>query len=100
MYTTAWCGYCTRAKTLLGRRGLDYEEIPLDGDPAFRARLLELTGRWTVPQILIDGRPDRRLRRALGARPTGRLPRASNPRPSGRYFGGEAARPGSARPIG
>jgi glutaredoxin 3 len=57
MYTTAWCGYCVRAKTLLEDRGLPYEEIRLDGDPAFRATLLELTGRWTVPQILIDGRP-------------------------------------------
>jgi glutaredoxin 3 len=57
MYTTAWCGYCDRAKALLERRGLEYEEIALDGDPAFRAKLLDLTGRWTVPQILIDGRP-------------------------------------------
>jgi glutaredoxin 3 len=57
MYTTAWCGYCTRAKALLEERGLDYEEVRLDGDPAFRAKLLELSGRWTVPQIFIDGRP-------------------------------------------
>ncbi|MGH2996414.1 MAG: glutaredoxin domain-containing protein [Gaiellaceae bacterium] len=29
----------------------------MDGDPAFRAKLLDLTGRWTVPQIFVDGRP-------------------------------------------
>src|ERR671930_964617 len=57
MYTTRWCGYCVRAKALLDSRGLEYEEISLDDDPAFRARLLELTGGWTVPQILVDGRP-------------------------------------------
>ena len=57
MYTTAWCGFCVRAKVLLEDRGLEYEEISLDDDPAFRARLLDLTGRWTVPQILIDGQP-------------------------------------------
>jgi glutaredoxin 3 len=57
MYTTRWCGYCVRAKTLLQARGLDFQEISLDDDPAFRQRLLELTGGWTVPQILIDGRP-------------------------------------------
>jgi len=57
MYTTAWCGYCTRAKTLLEDRGIPYEEIRLDGDLEFRRKLLELTGRWTVPQILVDGRP-------------------------------------------
>lgn len=57
VYTTAWCGYCDRAKALLRERGLPYEEIRLDDDPAFRARLLDLAGRWTVPQILIDGKP-------------------------------------------
>jgi glutaredoxin 3 len=57
MYTTLWCGYCVRAKALLDARGLEYEEISLDDDPAFRQHLLDLTGSWTVPQILIDGRP-------------------------------------------
>jgi glutaredoxin 3 len=57
MYTTRWCGYCVRAKALLDGRGLPYEEIYLDEDPAFRQRLFDLTGGWTVPQILIDGRP-------------------------------------------
>jgi glutaredoxin 3 len=57
MYTTRWCGYCVRAKTLLQSRGLEFEEISLDDDPAFRQHLLELTGGWTVPQILVDGKP-------------------------------------------
>jgi glutaredoxin 3 len=57
MYTTEWCGYCTRAKALLEDRGISYEEIRMDGDLEFRRKLLDLTGRWTVPQILIDGRP-------------------------------------------
>ena len=57
MYTTRWCGYCLRAKTLLDSKRLPYEEIHLDDDPAFRQRLHDLTGGWTVPQILIDGRP-------------------------------------------
>jgi glutaredoxin 3 len=57
MYTTAWCGYCTRAKVLLEDRGIPYEEIRMDGDLEFRRKLLDLTGRWTVPQILVDGRP-------------------------------------------
>ena len=57
IYTTRWCGYCVRAKTLLDSRGVEYEEINLDGDPRFRQRLLELTGGWTVPQILVDGKP-------------------------------------------
>ena len=57
VYTTRWCAYCVRAKALLDSRGLDYEEISLDDDPSFRQRLFDLTGAWTVPQVLIDGRP-------------------------------------------
>lgn len=57
MYTTRWCGYCVRAKTLLDSKGIAYEEIHLDDDPAFRQTVQDLTGGWTVPQILIDGRP-------------------------------------------
>jgi len=58
MYTTSWCGYCARAKALLDARDVPYEEIRLDDDdPAFRRELFDLTGAWTVPQILIDGRP-------------------------------------------
>jgi glutaredoxin 3 len=57
MYTTRWCGYCVRAKALLDSKGVAYDEITLDDDPHFRRRLNELTGGWTVPQILIDGEP-------------------------------------------
>ena len=57
VYSTRWCGYCVRAKALLESRGIEYEEISLDDDPAFRQRLFDLSGGWTVPQILIDGRP-------------------------------------------
>jgi glutaredoxin 3 len=57
IYTTAWCGYCVRAKSLLDSREIDYDEISLDGDLDFREKLLNLTGGWTVPQILVDGRP-------------------------------------------
>jgi glutaredoxin 3 len=57
IYTTRWCGYCVRAKALLDEKSIAYEEIGLDGDPRFRQRLFDLTGGWTVPQIVVDGRP-------------------------------------------
>lgn len=57
MYTTQWCGYCVRAKSLLDAKGVAYEEIELEDDPALRQILHELTGGWTVPQIVIDGEP-------------------------------------------
>jgi glutaredoxin 3 len=57
IYTTRWCGYCVRAKTLLDSRKIPYEEISLDDDPAFRQKLFDLTGGWTVPQIVIGDEP-------------------------------------------
>jgi glutaredoxin 3 len=57
MYTTKWCGFCTRAKALLDAKGLAYDELEVDDDPGFRTKLFDLTGGWTVPQILIDARP-------------------------------------------
>jgi glutaredoxin 3 len=57
LYMTDWCGYCVRAKALLDAKGLSYEEIDLADDPHFRQTLLDLTGGWTVPQIVIDGKP-------------------------------------------
>jgi glutaredoxin 3 len=57
VYSTRWCGYCVRAKALLESRGIEYQEISLDDDRAFRQKLFDLTGGWTVPQVLIDGRP-------------------------------------------
>jgi glutaredoxin 3 len=57
IYSTRWCAYCVRAKALLDSRGYEFEEVSLDDDPAFRQKLFDLTGGWTVPQILIDGTP-------------------------------------------
>ena len=57
MYTTRWCGYCVRAKALLDSKGIEYREVQLDQDGEFRAKLLDLTGGWTVPQIVLDERP-------------------------------------------
>jgi len=54
MYTTQVCPYCLRAKALLKQRGVEgIEEIRIDLDPGERARMVELTGRRTVPQIFI-----------------------------------------------
>ena len=57
IYSTRWCGYCVCAKALLDARGIEYDEVFLDDDPAFRQKLFDLTGGWTVPQILVDEQP-------------------------------------------
>ena len=54
MYTTQVCPYCLRSKALLKQRGVaQIEEVRVDLDPAERDRMIELTGRRTVPQIFI-----------------------------------------------
>ena len=54
MYTTAVCPYCIRAKQLLNSRGVSQiEEIRVDLLSDERMRMMELTGRRTVPQIFI-----------------------------------------------
>ncbi|MGE0026327.1 MAG: glutaredoxin 3 [Thermoleophilia bacterium] len=58
IYTSDFCSYCTRAKNLLSKKGVDFEEVYLDrSDMQSRMDLVQLTGRYTVPQILIDDRP-------------------------------------------
>ena len=55
VYTTDPCSFCTRAKALLQQRGLEYEEVNLAKDPSGRARLIELTGMMSFPQVVIEG---------------------------------------------
>jgi glutaredoxin 3 len=58
MYTSDACPYCIRAKRLLTSKGVSFEEIHIGlRDMDARRRLAELTGRYTVPQILVDERP-------------------------------------------
>ena len=54
MYTTSSCPYCIHAKQLLAARGVaQIDEIRVDLHPTERARMMEITGRRTVPQIFI-----------------------------------------------
>ena len=54
MYSTATCPYCIRARQVLQDKGVTrIEEIRVDVEPGLRQRMMELTGRRTVPQIFI-----------------------------------------------
>lgn len=56
IYTTAWCGFCVRAKQLLDARGYAYLEVSLDDDDAFRETVARIGGgRTSVPLITLDG---------------------------------------------
>lgn len=54
VYSSDWCPYCTRAKALLAKKGVAFEEIRVDGQPQLRAEMTKKAGRTSVPQIWID----------------------------------------------
>jgi glutaredoxin 3 len=57
VYTTSYCPYCIRAKSLLKSKGVPFEEIDVSADPLLREKMIELSGgRRTVPEIFINGR--------------------------------------------
>jgi glutaredoxin 3 len=56
IYSSMFCGYCARAKALLSRKGVAYEDIDVMEHPERRAEMrARAGGRNTVPQIFIDG---------------------------------------------
>ena len=56
IYTWRFCPFCIRAKALLDRKGVVYEEHAIDGDNAARSAMTRRAdGRSSLPQIFIDG---------------------------------------------
>jgi glutaredoxin 3 len=55
IYTTPFCGFCARAKSLLDKKGAAYEEMDVMMDDKKRAEMRQRTKRSTVPQIFING---------------------------------------------
>jgi glutaredoxin 3 len=56
VYTTNSCAYCVRAKALLAKRDVPFEEIDVTSDPDKRAWLVKESGMRTVPQVFVDGK--------------------------------------------
>ena len=54
MYTTPICPYCVRAKNLLDKKGVSFEEIDIFSDDGARQEMLSKSnGMRTVPQIFV-----------------------------------------------
>ncbi len=52
MYTTSWCGFCYRLKTVLKSAGISYHEIDIDDDPAAAEFVSSVNdGNRTVPTV-------------------------------------------------
>lgn len=57
VYTTTFCPFCTRAKSLLKSKGVAFDEIDVTDDDELREKMVEMAGgRRTVPEIFINGR--------------------------------------------
>jgi len=54
VYTTKTCPYCFAAKGLLKERGINFKEYDVSYDPTMRIKLMDKTGRRTVPQIFFN----------------------------------------------
>ena len=55
MYTSNYCPYCMNAERLLNNKGYDiHEKVFVDRDPMILEKMIELTGKRTVPQIFIE----------------------------------------------
>jgi glutaredoxin 3 len=56
VYSTSYCGFCTRAEDLLRRKGIPFTRIDVTHDSRMRDELVERAhGRRTVPVIFFDG---------------------------------------------
>ena len=56
IYTWKYCPFCIRAKSLLNRKKISFQEYPIDGDESGRLSMAKKAdGRSTVPQIFING---------------------------------------------
>lgn len=54
LYSSDWCPYCARAKGLLRKKGVAFDEICIDRKPELRADMVARSGRTSVPQIWIN----------------------------------------------
>lgn len=56
IYTKDYCGYCARAKALLQKKGVTFEEYDISLGGPKRAEMIDRSrGGLTVPQIFING---------------------------------------------
>ena len=57
VYTTTYCPFCTRAKALLMKKGVAFDEIDVTDDDELRQKMVLMAGgRRTVPEIFINGK--------------------------------------------
>ncbi len=56
IYTTNYCPYCTRAKSLLNQKKATFREVNVEDRQDLREWLVKRSGQRTVPQVFVNGR--------------------------------------------
>ncbi len=54
IYTTDYCPYCVKAKMLLQKKQVQFDEIKISNDEMREEMITKSGGKRTVPQIFID----------------------------------------------
>jgi glutaredoxin 3 len=54
IYGDRTCAYCGAARMLLTRKAVEFEDIVITDDPLKRNEMQEISGKCSVPQILVD----------------------------------------------
>lgn len=57
IYGSETCSYCTAARMLLKKKGVDYDDILVTGDADKRQEMIVRSGNQTIPQIFIGAQP-------------------------------------------
>lgn len=60
IFTTTTCSYCPMVKKYLAAKGLSYDEVNLDHEPARQQEALALSGAMTVPVTVVTKHDDTR----------------------------------------
>jgi glutaredoxin 3 len=81
VYETRFCGFCTMAKNLLRRRGIDFAAVNVGRDAEARRWLAEQSGQRTIPQIFVHGRAIGGFQELVELDRSGALETLHGPRP-------------------
>ena len=54
IYTTDYCPYCVKAKSLLQKKQIAFNEIKISDEAMREAMIIKSGGKRTVPQIFIN----------------------------------------------
>mgnify|MGYP000073547673 FL=1 len=54
IYTTMTCPFCYKAKRLMKKQGIEFNEISVDLNSTLRAEMAQKAGKTSVPQIWFD----------------------------------------------